>query len=102
MSEPYKVEGRGDGCPTCQHDEQYDIIGPDGSAQSQSWGDKDEADYICDLLNIAHQQGRVSYAEEVLERLKGEVNAQEQTKKIIVEAPKPFRTTTPEGEDIPF
>jgi hypothetical protein len=69
MSEPYKVVPRGEGCPTCQHNDQYDIVGPDDTAQSQSWGDAAEAEYICDLLNIAHQQGRVSYAEEVLERL---------------------------------
>ena len=101
MSDPYKVEGRSEGCPTCQNGEQWDIIGPDGSAQSQSLGDRGEAEYLCGLLNLAHQQGRVSYAEETLERLKGEINAQKQTE-TVNETPKPFNTKTLEGDEIPF
>jgi hypothetical protein len=108
MSEPYRVVGQGTGCPTCQHDEQYDIVGPDESAQSQSWADVDEAEYICSLMNVAYAHGRVSYGEEVLQKLKDEVNqrkgvanAQSQTE-AVSEAPKPFNTKTLEGEDIPF
>src|ERR1700675_3619238 len=100
MPEPYRVEAQGVGFPTCTHGDQWDIIGPNEVCQSKSWGDAEEAEYICSLLNIAHQQGRVSYAEEVVERLKGDINAKAEPE--IIEAPKPFSTTTPEGEDIPF
>jgi hypothetical protein len=65
----YKVEARGDGCPTCQHLEQYDIIGPDGSAQSLSWGSHEEAKDICELMNEAYDAGRASYAQEILDKL---------------------------------
>ncbi len=101
MSEVYRVEISVEGCPTCQHDALWDIIGPNETAQSQTWGDKEEADYICDLLNIAHQQGRVSYAEEVVERLQGEINDKKQTEPEAVEAPPtPAEATT--EDDIPW
>ncbi len=100
MSELYRVEARGIGCPTCQHGDEFDIIGPNETAQSQSWGDAEEAQYICDLLNIAHQQGRVSYAEEVVERLQGEINAKKQTEASVEELP-PTVAAAPDDE-IPF
>src|SRR5271168_71527 len=62
MPTPYRVEARGDGCPTCQHGATFDIIGPDSSSQGQSWGDPEEVEYICDLMNDAYQQGRDSLA----------------------------------------
>lgn len=68
----YHVVARGEGCPTCQHGDQFDIIGPrpDESAQSQSWGDSEEADYICELLNAAYDAGRAAYAQHILDLLK--------------------------------
>jgi hypothetical protein len=54
MTTPYRVEPRNEGCPTCQHGDQFDIVGPAGqeieTSQSQSWGDREEADYICELM----------------------------------------------------
>jgi hypothetical protein len=101
MPEAYRLEPLGHGCPTCQHGDEWDIIGPNDTAQSRTWGDYEEAEYICSLLNIAHQQGRVSYAEEVVERLKGDINAKNETNTAAVEAPKPFETSAP-IDDIPF
>jgi len=99
MSEPYRVEIQAHGCPLCQSDAEWDIIGPNKTAQSQTWGDAEEATYICSLLNIAYAQGRVSYAEEVVERLKGDIHAKEQVEKAIEELP----PVAPQSDDdIPF
>jgi hypothetical protein len=58
MSEPYIVEVHSQGCPQCGHDSQYDIVYiPEQTAESKSWGDKDEAEYIANLLNTAFERG---------------------------------------------
>jgi hypothetical protein len=68
---PYRVVARGEGCPTCQHGDQFDIVGPDDSAQSQSWGDAEEVEYICELLNLAYAQGRADFAKHILRIAEG-------------------------------
>ena len=98
MPQAYKVEARGEGCPTCQHGDQFDIVGPDGSAQSQSWGDVEEADYICELMNDAYAVGRASYAQEILDKLKEETGNAEAESEAIEPPPAPSST----DDDIPF
>jgi len=105
MPEPYRVEvaDRGSVCPICQHGQEWDIIGPGEVAQSQTWGDLEEAEYICGLLNIAHQQGRVQYAQETVERLTKEIEDNAKPQEVApIEPPPPFSTTTANGDDIPF
>lgn len=107
--QPYRVEGRSEGCPTCQHGEQFDIVGPGETAQSQSWGDREEADYVCELMNDAYAAGRASYAQHILDTLNTEVtgNAAEQAK-TAGEAQAPEAAKAPEAspdateDDIPF
>jgi hypothetical protein len=98
MPKIYRVQARGEGCPTCQHGDQFDIIGPDETAQSQSWGDPEEAQYICDLMNDAYVAGRASFAQQILEMTKEEPeHAEAQT----VEAP-PTPIIQATSDDIPF
>jgi len=99
MDAPYKVEARGNGCPTCQHGDEFDIIGPGGSAQSQSWSDAEEVEYICELLNEAYAAGKTAFAQQILDLAKGEQHAKEQA--VTIEERKPFSVATPD-ESIPF
>jgi hypothetical protein len=98
---PYRIEISTHGCPLCQSDAQWDIIGPDETAQSQTWGNMEEAEYICSLMNLAHQVGRTSYAQQVLNELKAEEkeNAEKKTE-AIPELP-PSASVNPD-DDIPF
>lgn len=57
--EPYFIEVDNNGC-TCGNGRTWTIVGPDGVATGQSWGDVEEAEYICELLNDAYQCGRGS------------------------------------------
>lgn len=98
MSEAYRVEARGEGCSKCQHGDQFDIIGPDESAQSQSWGDPEEAQYICELMNDAYMAGRASYAQEILDKLKIDTtNSVDQAALDVPAPPLPLP-----DDDIPF
>lgn len=56
----YRVEMRGVSCPQCQHGEQWAIVGPGDVELSQSWGDVEEAEFICEQLNDAFNVGRLS------------------------------------------
>jgi len=44
----------------CAHDTQWDIVGPDGAALGQSWGDHAFVSDLCDELNDAYAKGRAS------------------------------------------
>lgn len=74
---PFRVLGQGAGCPNCQHGDQFDILGADGSAQSQSWGDAEEAQNVCDAMNDAYEMGRADYAKEVLQLLRSKEEAEQ-------------------------
>jgi len=97
MKPEYRVEARGEGCPTCQHGDQFDIIDSSECAQSQSWGDPKEAEYICELMNDAFQQGRASYAQFILDTL-NKTQIEPETPADPAPAPPPVAT----DEDIPF
>jgi hypothetical protein len=102
----YRVEARGVGCPTCQHGDEFDIIGPSPSynkanitesAQSQSWGDAEEAEYICELMNDAFTAGRASFAKQILDTANMEDKEDAETQTEAAPAPTP-----PGPDDIPF
>lgn len=62
---PYYVEIASRRCARCGHGGTYDVCrnDPEPIALSQSWGDKDEADWMCDQMNEAWLLGRRSVAE---------------------------------------
>jgi hypothetical protein len=57
MSQPYKVIVDDDGCRECQSERTWCILDPYEVASSTSYGDEEEAEHICELLNTAYQQG---------------------------------------------
>ena len=58
--EPYFIEIAEAGCKTCQAGRQWDVIGPNGDAQSQTWGDEEEAQFFADCMNDAYASGRAA------------------------------------------
>lgn len=61
LDEPYFIEVDNNGC-TCGSGRTWTIIDPDGVATGQSWGDEDEAAYICELINDAYHRGQANVA----------------------------------------
>lgn len=62
-TEPYFLEADYTrGCKECGHGKMWDIIQPGGVAMATSYGDQEEAEEICDMLNIAYALGRASNA----------------------------------------
>ena len=53
----YKVERYNQGCKECGDGATWVIVGPDGVASATSYGDKDQADEICELQNEAYEKG---------------------------------------------
>jgi hypothetical protein len=64
MSDHYRVERRtGDnsGCAHCGHDLQWTVVsgqGDDAIEIGTSWGDKELADDVCELMNMAFAAGQ--------------------------------------------
>jgi len=58
IDEPYFVEVDDLGCSRCGHNRTWTIVGPDGTAVGQSWGDFHEASFIVDLANEAFANGK--------------------------------------------
>lgn len=58
--EPYFVEVDQNGCKHCGAGKNYTVIGPDGYALSQSWGDEEDASDIAEWLNEAYYHGQGS------------------------------------------
>lgn len=54
----YRLEPCGRGCPTCGAGEFWDIVGPDDIALSTSWGDKEHAEELVEMLNDAYLLGK--------------------------------------------
>jgi len=54
---PYYVEQGNTGCYACNKGITWDIIDPNGVALGQSWGDKDEAEWIAEQLSYAYEFG---------------------------------------------
>jgi hypothetical protein len=57
MENPYQVELNSEGCPHCGNDRLWDVVGPNETALSESYGDKEHAEYIADILNDAYALG---------------------------------------------
>jgi hypothetical protein len=58
MESPYIVEMQNEGCSQCGHDAQYAVVYvPEQIGQSQTWGDREEAEHIVDMLNEAFERG---------------------------------------------
>jgi hypothetical protein len=60
----YKVVVLNEPCRTCLGGTEYSVEGPDGICIGTSWvefEDVDEAEYWCDLLNTAFEEGKKSY-----------------------------------------
>jgi hypothetical protein len=60
MSEPYHIELGNRGCIECHHGETWDIIDPEGVALATSYGDKEEAEEVCEMLNRSFYFGERS------------------------------------------
>lgn len=60
MSDAYTVAQDDAGCATCFHGRTYNIVGPDGVAFGQSWGDADEVAVLTDMLNDAFKKGQAA------------------------------------------
>ncbi|HSV90944.1 MAG TPA: DUF551 domain-containing protein [Nitrospiraceae bacterium] len=56
--EPYRVEIDNEGCRTCAHDKTWHVIGPDEIAESTSYGDEEDAHWLCRALNSAYTLGQ--------------------------------------------
>lgn len=56
--EKYRLDPCGRGCKSCGAGEHWDIIAPDGIALSTSWGDKEFAEELVEMLNDAYEMGR--------------------------------------------
>ena len=57
MREPYFIEVDHNGCATCGHDRSWTVVGPDGTAEGQSWGDEESASDWADAMNRAYYVG---------------------------------------------
>lgn len=63
---PYRVEGSLDHkfCTKCKRGVIWEVLTPEGEYLSQSWEDKDEAEWMCDQLNTAYRLGEESMCDE--------------------------------------
>jgi hypothetical protein len=59
-SEPYFIEVDNPGCAHCKAERTWDVIGPDSTALSTSYGDEEDASDIADICNSAFEMGRQS------------------------------------------
>lgn len=66
MTGPYRVEVDDQGCGECQHDRTWNVIGPDDTASSTSYGDLDDAESLKRALDAAYELGRQSGAPQAL------------------------------------
>lgn len=55
--DPYYIEIDTIGCHTCGLGKTWMVVGPDGCGGGTSYGDKDEAEEIADMLNEAYAKG---------------------------------------------
>jgi hypothetical protein len=67
MSDAYKVVLSKGGCASCNRGCEWDVVGPDGAALSQSWVDNDEeragfeeAEKVAEWLSSAYELGRAA------------------------------------------
>ena len=54
---PYLVEVSVNGCAHCGVGRMWDIVGPDDTALSQSFGDQEHAEWIAEQMNAAFRAG---------------------------------------------
>ncbi len=59
MAKAYHLEIEESGCADCKNGRTYIIIGPDEVGESNLYGDKEEAEYICEMLNDAFEKALV-------------------------------------------
>lgn len=64
MTDFYRVEEENEnGCDKCGHGCYWTIVSGEGDSEigiGTSWGDKELADDVCDLMNQAYESGRES------------------------------------------
>lgn len=60
--EAYKVIQDNKGCITCGHDAQWGVVGPDEAMLGQTYGNEEDAQWMCDSLNRAYDEGLSSGA----------------------------------------
>jgi hypothetical protein len=58
----YIVEIDTRGCSNCGEDVGYTVIGPDGVEECALYNDRNAAEEIAELMNVAYQRGRQSAA----------------------------------------
>ena len=54
----YTVEIDNRGCSNCGREAGYTVVGPDGVEESAVYHDREVAEEIADLMNMAYEQGR--------------------------------------------
>lgn len=52
----YKVEVEEKGCGECGEGKQWIVVGPDGCGQGVTYGDIDEAESVCEILNECYEK----------------------------------------------
>jgi hypothetical protein len=56
----YYVEPESDGCEKCGHGAMWNVVGPDGTAISITYGDREDADDMAEQLSRAYEDGEVA------------------------------------------
>ncbi len=54
----YTVEIDNRGCSNCGKEAGYTVVGPDGVEECAVYNDREVAEEIADLMNMAYEQGR--------------------------------------------
>jgi len=58
MSDPFRVAMDDEGCGACEHGRTFHVIGPNEMANSVSYGNVEDAEYLRDECNRAFELGR--------------------------------------------
>lgn len=61
QDKPYRVEVDKGGCERCSHGQMWTIVGPDGYAFGESWGDREFVEDLVEYLNDAYEAGSRRY-----------------------------------------
>lgn len=73
-----EVEDENAGCKHCGHGKFWVIMegqGDDAAGQGTSYGDKETADDICDLMNMAFDAGAEKYKQQFVNEIAGAVTS---------------------------
>lgn len=67
MEKPYRVEVEHGGCETCGDGKQWCVVGPDDVALGITFGVKEDAEELADMLSDAYVMGKRDVEKETAE-----------------------------------